>query len=155
MNETLHTYFNIFYKIVVHILLFSITVFVCLIVLSDLIFPQLTPLAFSLGFLVVCLMVAGLCLYGIWQATSSQLRLDRIVFGLNFDDARQETIDRVIYFYSLVNIYFIANTVIVVGFWFTFPEQLSRAEPLAYILTILSALSGYSTRVIRSRFDKL
>ena len=155
MRKTLYDYFNIFYRGAVHLLLLGITVLVILVVISDLLFPPAVSIAFSLGFLVVFMLVGGLCLYGIWQTTSSQMALDRRLFGFDMTEAREESSKDVIYFYSVLNIYFILNTTWVVGVWFIFPDQFLRAEPLAYILTILSALSGYSTRVIRERLGEL
>lgn len=155
MQKTFRGCFNIFFKFVIHIFLLLTTAFVFLIIISDLLFPRSFVLVLSASFLVLCIMIAFLCLYGIWETTSSQLRMDRLLFGFNMAEARHESSKNVIYFYSIMNVYFIFNTTIVVGLWFMFPDYLSRAEPLAYILTILSALSGYSTRVIKQRLDAL
>lgn len=155
MDKPVYRYFKIVYRVAVHILLMGITAFVFLVVISDLLFPQFSSVPFLAGFLIICLMIAGLCLYGIWETTRSQLRIDRRLFGFDMAQARQSTSMDVSYFYSILNIYLIFNTTLVVAAWFIFPDQLSRAESLAYILTILSALSGYSSGVIKKRLSEV
>jgi hypothetical protein len=155
MIKPAHKTFKIVYRVAVHILLLGITAFVFLVVLSDLLVPELSSITFLAGFLLVCLLIAGLCLYGIWETTESRLRLDRRLFGFDMEEARENTTQDVTYFYSILNIYLVFNTTVVVGAWFLFPDQLSRAESLAYILTILSALSGYSSGVIKRRLSEL
>ncbi len=155
MNESVFKSFKIIYRLAVHILLLGVTAFVFLVVISDLLVPELSSMTFLIAFLVVCLMIAGLCLYGIWETTESRLRIDRRLFGFDLEQARENTTRDVTYFYTILNVYLIFNTVVVVGTWFMFPEHFSRAEPFAYILTILSALSGYSRGVIKTRLAEL
>jgi len=155
MDKSVYKTIKLVYRVAVHILLLGITAFVFLVVISDLLVPEISSVAFLVGFLVVCLMIAGLCVYGIWEITESQLRIDRRLFGFDMTEARQSTSNDVSYFYAVLNIYLIFNTTLVVAAWFIFPDQLSRAESLAYILTILSALSGYSSGVIKRRLSEL
>ncbi len=152
MGNTTRTTFNLIFKVAVHIILLGFTALVAIILLSDLTDMQFTP-SLLVIFLIFCLLIVLSFITGIWETTVSQLRLDMRLFNANFEEAQQQSAQNTLYSYTVSNIYFILCTVLVVGAWLLFPDQLSRAEPLAYILTVLSALSAYSTRVLKQRLD--